>query len=757
MAFNLTQRPQFYEEQYLGAADLSAAVDYGRIQQARHALGAHTWGIAIGLQLKETPQPGGAVTVHLLPGYAWDGYGRPIVVLAPYKIPEEKFSAIKFDASIDADGKGRLIEIWLRYDELATQPPRPGFEICDVTDQGARIQETFRVEIGDQPAATDRYSGVTIAAKSLPDAKTSLKVFDPAEPFVYDESIPHQALPEPQDRARWLVPIGYVRWLPVKDKSGHFVARDDSGAGGMEKDSDKIRRVRRYIGVVAEFVQAADNTIRLRKRGDDPDATTRSDDLVWVEGALRVNDDLKMFGGKLDFRNAAGDELKLQIRRQGNQANSPLALQAVIGPEKEDQNRFAIGRLKDDDTLDEKFTVLSSGAVGIGTSQPSAKLEINDGNLLLKAKAEDPGDIIFQNSAGAQKGRIWANPTPGPALFLSSGDNNPDVAIDDAGNVGIGTKTPYAKLTLNGSLGFTNNDSPMIYIFESGTNNPEKAVVAHSSDFSTWGLFYNDSADQMIFKASGSPVMTVDLGDNKVGIGTNAPDHKLHVVGDRIRLEAAGGSKRLDLRADGSAVDLHSETSDLYLRSSGGGGNNRLILNPYAADGNVGIGTTNPTSLLHVAGDLTVDGSGHSNLGWSSPSDERLKKDVVPLTGALEKLSQLRGVQFYWKEPEKMGNLTGSQMGLVAQEVEKVFPEWVAVGPNGYKALNFRGFEALVIEALRELKTEVENLKKRPQKKDVTIEQAPMAEEVRELKTEIESFKDRLHNLETQRTAPRKK
>ena len=89
MPANQTQRPKFFEEQYLGAADLTAVVDYGRTQQARHALGAHTWGIAIGLTLKETPQAGGAVTVHLLPGYGWDGYGRPIVVLSPYQIPEE--------------------------------------------------------------------------------------------------------------------------------------------------------------------------------------------------------------------------------------------------------------------------------------------------------------------------------------------------------------------------------------------------------------------------------------------------------------------------------------------------------------------------------------------------------------------------------------------------------------------------------------------------------------------------------------------
>jgi len=53
MAVDQDQRPTFFQGQYLGPDDLTAAVDYGRIQLARHSLGAHTWGIAIGLQLIE--------------------------------------------------------------------------------------------------------------------------------------------------------------------------------------------------------------------------------------------------------------------------------------------------------------------------------------------------------------------------------------------------------------------------------------------------------------------------------------------------------------------------------------------------------------------------------------------------------------------------------------------------------------------------------------------------------------------------------
>src|SRR5262249_41473489 len=117
MAFSQTQRPEFFEDQYLGAADLKAVVEYARTQQARHSLGAHTWGIATGLQLFETPSPGGSVSIFILPGFAWDGYGRPIVVSSPCRIPESLFAAFTFDAAIDGEGKGRLIPIWLRYEE----------------------------------------------------------------------------------------------------------------------------------------------------------------------------------------------------------------------------------------------------------------------------------------------------------------------------------------------------------------------------------------------------------------------------------------------------------------------------------------------------------------------------------------------------------------------------------------------------------------------------------------------------------------
>ena len=112
-------------------------------------------------------------------------------------------------------------------------------------------------------------------------------------------------------------------------------------------------------------------------------------------------------------------------------------------------------------------------------------------------------------------------------------------------------------------------------------------------------------------------------------------------------------------------------------------------------------------------GDLTVTGNAFKPGGgaWGTLSDERLKQEITPLADAVERLLQLKPISFEWKEPEKQGNLTGPQMGFLAQDVEAVFPEWVGVDPQGYKTLTIRGFEALAVEALKRLKEENDGLR----------------------------------------------
>jgi hypothetical protein len=124
---------------------------------------------------------------------------------------------------------------------------------------------------------------------------------------------------------------------------------------------------------------------------------------------------------------------------------------------------------------------------------------------------------------------------------------------------------------------------------------------------------------------------------------------------------------------------------------------------------NVGIGTQTPGWMLHVNGAAAKLGGG----SWTDTSDIRLKKSVRTIENALEKILTLRGVEFEWNGNERARLLPGTQMGMISQEVETVFPQWVGTDRQGYKDLTIRGFEALTVEAMRELKAENETLKNR--------------------------------------------
>ena len=111
---------------------------------------------------------------------------------------------------------------------------------------------------------------------------------------------------------------------------------------------------------------------------------------------------------------------------------------------------------------------------------------------------------------------------------------------------------------------------------------------------------------------------------------------------------------------------------------------------------------------VYSDGNFFVNGTQYcsSTTVFTVPSDIRFKNNVQPLTGALDRLLQLRGVTFEWKDPAAHGNRTGPQRGFIAQEVEKVIPEWVSTDEKGFKAVNLTGMEPMVVESLRTLKAE---------------------------------------------------
>jgi hypothetical protein len=104
------------------------------------------------------------------------------------------------------------------------------------------------------------------------------------------------------------------------------------------------------------------------------------------------------------------------------------------------------------------------------------------------------------------------------------------------------------------------------------------------------------------------------------------------------------------------------------------------------------------------------DLSNISNVGvitatdFNSTSDINLKENIRPIEDSLNKVLQLNGVSFDWKETQQ------PSVGVIAQEVEKVFPELVRTGEN--KSVNYNGLIGVLIEAVKEQQKQIEELKK---------------------------------------------
>lgn len=145
-------------------------------------------------------------------------------------------------------------------------------------------------------------------------------------------------------------------------------------------------------------------------------------------------------------------------------------------------------------------------------------------------------------------------------------------------------------------------------------------------------------------------------------------------------------------------------------------------------NGNVGIGTTNPSYKFQVQGasrflgDVIIDPAyynsdyyvcyyqGYLRVGGScSPSDARLKTNIENLADVMPKLLNLRGVTFEWKDKERFGDKP--QIGMIAQEVEKEFPQLVTTNSDGFKSLDYQKFTAVLLEGMKEQQKEIDELK----------------------------------------------
>ena len=252
------------------------------------------------------------------------------------------------------------------------------------------------------------------------------------------------------------------------------------------------------------------------------------------------------------------------------------------------------------------------------------------------------GDVAI-DQGNANDGFINNSTLGGAGLTFGAGSGEGIASKRTAGGnqYGLDFYTGFARrMTLNnaGNLTFAdwNNsiifpgpgtnlvNSPMIYMFDSGTENANRMVIAHSPSFPTFGLQYQDAGDKFHFLSGGTDVMTVNLGGQNVGIGTATPGAKLDVRGD-VKLGptgeffAASGGENLRIirgivRPDGTVYPGSTTSGTGFTITKGAAGNYTITFSPAFAD----------APALVVTGLTTANGSpvvanctGGSSSGYS--------------------------------------------------------------------------------------------------------------------------------------------
>ncbi|MBI5527552.1 MAG: tail fiber domain-containing protein, partial [Deltaproteobacteria bacterium] len=310
------------------------------------------------------------------------------------------------------------------------------------------------------------------------------------------------------------------------------------------------------------------------------------------------------------------------------------------------------------------------------------------------------------------------------------------------------------------------------YIFSEGQ---KRTVASITNDVTlTTGSVFNPPLTAISFtyhqpvarvtNSAGANIMTVNAV-GKVGIGVENPEQLLMIknpyADNAISIQNSTGGRLVDIGAwatDKGSVRLYDSGTESVRIAA------QTDVFSYFNGGFVGIGTTTPEVPLTVqssvydqfiwrngtyrlgqlgwvsaaggtgyiilfAGgsamvDIRADGTAIKPGGgsWTAPSDSRLKKNVVGLHGALDKLLRLRGVTFEWRGSDTTRILPGKQIGMIAQEVEPVFPEWVGIGRDGFKNITYRGFEALTVEAFREQQSQLEALRAQNERLEKKVE-----------------------------------
>lgn len=373
--------------------------------------------------------------------------------------------------------------------------------------------------------------------------------------------------------------------------------------------------------------------------------------------AIRINSLQTGAVGNLDMGVLPGQAGSLQMYQQPGNTPGPIALNALSG------GNVGIGTVTPAQKLDVAGTARISGSDGTPTTITGRDADGDIGNVTLGAGLSLSGGVL--NTTAAAGWRLAGNTATDPSTnFIGTTDAQPVVLrtnnleqmrVTSAGNIGIGSSNPNAKLT----------------------------VVA-------------PSGNGMVVQAPAIALSSIPFVVQTTAASNNSG------VAMRINSLQTGSVGNLDMGV------LTGQIGSLQMYKQPGNAPGDLVLNAIAG-GNVGIGTTAPTALL------SVNGTANNTTGvWGIFSDDRIKEIDAEFTDGLETVLKIRPVKFHYTEKAPFPS-TEQQIGIVAQEIEAIAPYMVnkvKVGSyNDLRQYNAQALPYLLVNAIQELKKELDSVR----------------------------------------------
>ena len=313
----------------------------------------------------------------------------------------------------------------------------------------------------------------------------------------------------------------------------------------------------------------------------------------------------------------------------------------------------------------EAMRIDSSGNVGIGTSSPVEKLTVTGAislntDLVLKEGTTARG-YIFGTSAG-----LTYRATSGlPHIFQNVGTEL--MRIDSSGSVGIGTSSPTSYGSANNTKFVVTGSGRADAWFVGGASTGGYAYFSNNAQTSTantmqigqgWasgtdniGFVNTNGANPLLFATNGVERMRIDSSGNVLVNTTSSTGHKMVV-------QSAAGAGGIDC-VGGATNGYYAMRVDMPSTNTYG------VL--FRNNGN-------------NVGDIRINSSSTT---YNTSSDYRLKEDIAPMTGALDKVSALKPVTYKWKS-------TGEEsQGFIAHELQAVVPDCVTGEKDAMRTENY--------------------------------------------------------------------